>query len=60
MKEVLDNLPNTISKAINPADIFNIDKWISITTDALSPIMEIEVKLMYDVVVPLGSFRRNT
>jgi hypothetical protein len=39
-KEVLDNLPAAITKGINPADLFDIDKWISITTDALTPIMD--------------------
>jgi HK97 family phage portal protein len=39
-KEVLENLPATINKAINPDDLFNIKKWISLTTDALSPILE--------------------
>jgi HK97 family phage portal protein len=39
-KEVLANLPSAISKAIDPKDLFSIDKWISITTDAVTPIME--------------------
>ena len=39
-KEVLANLPAAISKAIDPKDLFNIDKWIAITTDAVTPIME--------------------
>ena len=38
--EVLANLPAATKKAINPADLFDIDKWISITTDALTPIMD--------------------
>ncbi len=39
-KEVLDNLSKIIAKAINPGDLFDIKKWISITTDALTPVME--------------------
>jgi len=39
-KEVLANLPKAIEKAIDPKDLFSIDKWISITTDATLPIME--------------------
>lgn len=39
-KEVLANLPAAVNKAINPADLFDVKKWISITTDALTPIME--------------------
>jgi HK97 family phage portal protein len=39
-KEVLNNLPSAIAKGINPADLFDINKWISITTDAMSPIFE--------------------
>ena len=38
-KEVLANLPNVV-KAIDPKKLFDLDKWISITTDALTPIIE--------------------
>ncbi len=38
--EVLANLPTAIGKAVDPKDLFNIEKWISITTDAVTPIME--------------------
>jgi hypothetical protein len=38
--EILENLPAAVSKAIDPKDLFNIEKWISITTDAVTPIME--------------------
>jgi HK97 family phage portal protein len=36
--EVLKNLPTAIEKAIDPKDLFNLDNWISITTDAMEPI----------------------
>lgn len=39
-QEVLANLPHAIQKAINPGDLFDAKKWISITTDALTPIAE--------------------
>lgn len=39
-KEVLANLPSVIEKAIDPQKLFNIENWISITTDAVTPIME--------------------
>jgi HK97 family phage portal protein len=39
-KEVIANLPHAIGKAIDPKDLFSIEKWISITTDAMTPIME--------------------
>ncbi|HLY40467.1 MAG TPA: phage portal protein [Terracidiphilus sp.] len=39
-KEVLANLPHAINKAIDPKDLFSVEKWISITTDAMTPIME--------------------
>lgn len=39
-KEVLDNLPAAINKAINPADLFDIKKWISITVDIALPVLE--------------------
>jgi HK97 family phage portal protein len=39
-KEVLANLPAAIIKAVNPGDLFDIKKWISITTDATLPILE--------------------
>ena len=39
-KEVLANLPAAVQKGIDPSKLFNIEKWISITTDAVTPIME--------------------
>ena len=39
-KEVLASLPSTIEKAIDPTSLFDIEKWISITTDAVTPIMD--------------------
>jgi HK97 family phage portal protein len=39
-KEVLANLEAAITKGINPSDLFNLDNWISITTNAILPIME--------------------
>ncbi len=39
-KEVLANLPTVIEKSIDPTKLFDIDNWISITTDAITPIME--------------------
>jgi HK97 family phage portal protein len=38
--EVLSHLPGIVGKAIDPTDLFDIKKWISITTDAVSPIIE--------------------
>jgi SPP1 gp7 family putative phage head morphogenesis protein len=38
-KEVLQHLPNVV-KAVNPADLFSKEKWISITVDAIAPIAE--------------------
>ena len=38
--EVLANLPKAIEKAIDPAKLFNLENWISITTDALTPTFE--------------------
>jgi HK97 family phage portal protein len=38
-KEVLEQLPHVV-KAVNPADLFSKEKWISITVDAISPIVE--------------------
>lgn len=38
--EVLANLPIAIQKDIDPANLFNIDNWISITTNAITPIIE--------------------
>ena len=38
-KEVLNNLPRAV-KGIDPSKLFDIDNWISITTNALTPIME--------------------
>jgi HK97 family phage portal protein len=39
-KEVLASLPSAIEKGIDPTKLFNIDNWISITTNAVTPIME--------------------
>jgi hypothetical protein len=39
-KEVTDNLPGAIEKAVDPTKIFDLQKWIGITTDAMTPIME--------------------
>lgn len=39
-KEVLENLPAAINKAIDPADLFDMKNWISITVDATLPILE--------------------
>jgi HK97 family phage portal protein len=39
-KEVTDNLPSVIEKAIDPTKLFDIEKWIGITVDAMTPIME--------------------
>ena len=38
-KEVLANLPN-VTKAIDVTKLFDLEHWISITTDALTPIIE--------------------
>jgi hypothetical protein len=38
-KEVLANIPHAI-KAVDPKKLFDLDHWISITTDAMTPIME--------------------
>lgn len=38
-KEVLENLPK-VAKDIDPTKLFNLDNWISITTDALTPVLE--------------------
>jgi len=38
--EVLANLPKAIEKAIDPSKLFNLDNWISIMTDALTPTFE--------------------
>jgi HK97 family phage portal protein len=38
-KEVLEHLPNVV-KAVNPADLFDKEKWISITVNAIEPIVE--------------------
>jgi HK97 family phage portal protein len=38
--EVLSHLPGIVGKAINPGDLFDIKKWISITTDVLAPAIE--------------------
>jgi HK97 family phage portal protein len=39
-EEVLGNLEAAIAKAIDPSKLFDLDNWISITTDAMTPIME--------------------
>lgn len=39
-KEVLANLPAAVQKGIDPSKLFNIENWISITTNAVTPIME--------------------
>ena len=39
-KEVLENLPRAIEKGVDPTKIFDLDNWISITTNAMTPIME--------------------
>lgn len=39
-KEVLANLPAVIKKAIDPTKLFDLDNWISITTSAVTPIMD--------------------
>lgn len=39
-KEVLANLPQAIAKAINPANLFDAKRWISITVDATLPALE--------------------
>jgi hypothetical protein len=39
-KEVTDKLPSVIEKAIDPTKLFDIEKWIGITVDAMTPIME--------------------
>jgi HK97 family phage portal protein len=38
--EVMKHLPRAIEKAIDPRDLFDIEKWISITTDALTHTFE--------------------
>lgn len=39
-EEVLGNLDSAIEKAIDPTKLFDLDNWISITTDAMSPVIE--------------------
>ena len=39
-QEVLGNLEAAITKAINPGDLFDIKKWIQITINALTPVIE--------------------
>jgi HK97 family phage portal protein len=36
--QVLANLPSAIEKAVDPKKLFDLDNWISITTDAMTPI----------------------
>ena len=38
--EVLANLPDAIAKAIDPSKLFDIEQWISITVNALTPTLE--------------------
>jgi hypothetical protein len=38
-KEVLTNLPHAV-KGIDPTKLFDLENWISITTDALTPVLE--------------------
>jgi HK97 family phage portal protein len=38
-ERVLANLPHA-TKAVDPEKLFNLDEWISITTDALTPALE--------------------
>jgi HK97 family phage portal protein len=35
---VLENLPKAIEKAVDPNKLFDLENWISITTDAMDPI----------------------
>jgi HK97 family phage portal protein len=39
-KQVMENLPKAIEKGIDPTKLFDVDKWISIMTDALTPTIE--------------------
>ncbi len=39
-EEVLANLDSAIEKAVDPAKLFDIKKWISLTVDALTPTLE--------------------
>jgi HK97 family phage portal protein len=39
-KQVIDNLPKAIEKGIDPTKLFDVDKWISIMADALTPTLE--------------------
>jgi hypothetical protein len=39
-KEVIDNLQSAINKGVDTKKLFDIEKWISITTDAITPIAE--------------------
>lgn len=39
-KEVTDNLPAAIEKAVDPTKLFELEHWIGITTDAITPILE--------------------
>lgn len=39
-KTVTDNLPAAIEKAVDPTKIFDLQHWIGITTDAMTPIMQ--------------------
>jgi SPP1 gp7 family putative phage head morphogenesis protein len=35
---VLENLPKAVEKAVDPNKLFDLENWISITTDAMDPI----------------------
>lgn len=39
-KTVIANLPKAIDKAVDPTKLFDLDNWISITIDAVTPAME--------------------
>ena len=39
-KEVLANLDAVVAKSIDPTKLFGLDNWISITTNAILPILE--------------------
>jgi HK97 family phage portal protein len=39
-KTVTDNLPGAIEKAVDPTKLFDLQHWIGITTDAMTPILE--------------------
>jgi HK97 family phage portal protein len=39
-KEVTGNLPGAVEKAVDPSKLFDLEHWIGITTDAMTPIIE--------------------